>query len=227
MIEGWPITITDIVVLGVLFISAILAYFRGFTKEVLSILSWVGAAIATVYGYPLVLPYAHKLTDIAVIANFGAGIAVFVVGLILLSIVSGLISGAVKDSAAGPLDKALGFVFGIVRGAFIVCLVYIGATWIWDSSDLPPVVRESRSFPAVEVMSGWLVDAVPDAWKSEGAKKADQAKDTVEDAKRLKETYDVLKQPQPATGTTGGNANDEGYSNGERKQLDKLFEQTE
>ena len=39
-----PVTILDLVVIGVVLISALLAAVRGFTREVLAIASWVAAA---------------------------------------------------------------------------------------------------------------------------------------------------------------------------------------
>src|SRR5918998_1538964 len=50
-----PITILDIILLAVMFISAMLAMVRGFMREILSIAAWAAAAIATVYLYSRLL----------------------------------------------------------------------------------------------------------------------------------------------------------------------------
>ena len=47
-----PITWLDIVVLAFMLISALLAMARGFTRELLSILSWVAAALVTLWAFP-------------------------------------------------------------------------------------------------------------------------------------------------------------------------------
>lgn len=39
-----PVTLLDLVVIGVVLLSALLAAVRGFTREVLAIVSWVAAA---------------------------------------------------------------------------------------------------------------------------------------------------------------------------------------
>ena len=44
-----PITLLDIILLGVMLISALLAMIRGFMREVLSIAAWVIAAVVTLY----------------------------------------------------------------------------------------------------------------------------------------------------------------------------------
>ena len=53
-----PITLLDIILLGVMLISALLAMIRGFMREVLSIAAWVIAAVVTLYSYPKLLPFA-------------------------------------------------------------------------------------------------------------------------------------------------------------------------
>ena len=46
-----PVTLLDIILLGVMLISALLAMIRGFMREVLSIAAWVIAALVTLYSY--------------------------------------------------------------------------------------------------------------------------------------------------------------------------------
>jgi membrane protein required for colicin V production len=53
-----PITLLDIILIGVMLISALLAMIRGFMREVLSIAAWVIAAGVTLYSYAKLLPFA-------------------------------------------------------------------------------------------------------------------------------------------------------------------------
>ena len=46
-----PITLLDIILIGVMLISGLLAMIRGFMREILSIAAWVIAALATLYLY--------------------------------------------------------------------------------------------------------------------------------------------------------------------------------
>ena len=52
-----PVSYLDLVVLGVIFVSAVLAMMRGLTREVLAIGSWVAAAIIAYLFHKPVLPY--------------------------------------------------------------------------------------------------------------------------------------------------------------------------
>ncbi len=56
-----PITIFDGIVIGVTLFSAVLAMVRGFSREVLSIASWVGSVAAAYYLYPLLLPMRRTI----------------------------------------------------------------------------------------------------------------------------------------------------------------------
>lgn len=48
-----PVNIVDLIVIVVLLLSALLALFRGFVKEVLSIVGWVAALAVTYFFFPL------------------------------------------------------------------------------------------------------------------------------------------------------------------------------
>ena len=58
-----PITLLDFILIGVMLISALLAMIRGFMREILSIAAWVIAAIATLYAYSRLLPYANAMPN--------------------------------------------------------------------------------------------------------------------------------------------------------------------
>ena len=85
-----PATFTglDMALVAVVLISAVLAYFRGRVHEVLSVAGWIGAISATIYGFPYLRPLARQWTEIEIVADFGAGIVLFGVSLIILSIIT-------------------------------------------------------------------------------------------------------------------------------------------
>ena len=53
-----PITLLDIILIGVMLISALLAMIRGFVREILSIAAWAIAAVVTLYSFTKLLPLA-------------------------------------------------------------------------------------------------------------------------------------------------------------------------
>ncbi|MEM8740021.1 MAG: CvpA family protein [Pseudomonadota bacterium] len=128
--EGF--TIADGVAAGIVLISAVLAYSRGFVREITAILGWIGAAVAAFYfapqAQPLILeiPYLRDVIatscQLQILAAFAA---VFAVALVVLSIFTPLFAAAVQDSALGPLDRGAGFLFGAARGVLLIVVALI------------------------------------------------------------------------------------------------------
>ena len=79
-----PITLLDGILVGFTLVSAMLAMVRGLSREILSIASWIAAAAAAYFFYPLVLPYVQPHIDNEQIAMVAAAGAVFVVALIIV-----------------------------------------------------------------------------------------------------------------------------------------------
>ena len=64
-----PFGIIDICFVAILVISGILAYIRGFVREVLSVAAWVGATFVTLYGYPHLQPIAREHIENRMLAD--------------------------------------------------------------------------------------------------------------------------------------------------------------
>ena len=173
--EGF--TIFDGGVLFVLVISALLAYSRGFVREVMSILGWVVAAVVAFIFAPDVQPFISEipiLTDIigsncelGIIAAFGV---VFVGALVVVSIFTPLISGAVQNSALGPVDQGLGFLFGLARGVLLVIVGLIVYDRLIAGAEGMPQVTESRTVAVLAQTQADIAAALPEnapAWIAE------------------------------------------------------------
>ena len=91
----------DLGFIVVVLISALLSMVRGFTREVLAIVSWGAAAAAAYYFYPQVLPLIKPYIAKDTIALGVAVGAVFFITLIIISIITVRISDAILDSKAG------------------------------------------------------------------------------------------------------------------------------
>ncbi len=150
-------TIIDGVVALVIIVSAILAYYRGFVRETLSVCGWI---LAAVLGYLLAPAVEPLVKEIPVVRNvlgnsceltlIVAFAAVFAASLIVTSILSPLFAGAVQRSAVGGVDQGVGFLFGVLRGAILVAVALV----IYQRgivSESMHIVDESRS---IAVFSG-------------------------------------------------------------------------
>ena len=110
-----PITILDLVLLGVMLISGLLAMVRGFMREILSIAAWGAAALVTLYAFSKRLPTAKTYFNNDTVASVVVVAGTFIGTLIVVSVITVRISDMILDSRIGALDRTLGRNIG-VRG---------------------------------------------------------------------------------------------------------------
>ena len=155
----------DLVVLAIVLVSGLLAVMRGLVREVLGIAAWVAAALIAYKAMPYVAPWTRQqVTDPGVGDVLALG-GVFLVALIILWFVVGVIGGLVRDSALGSLDRTLGLVFGLARGAVLVCAAYILAGFVIPPDNWPPPVREARSLTPAYEGAAWLASQLPPPYR--------------------------------------------------------------
>ncbi|MEO5336726.1 MAG: CvpA family protein [Magnetospirillum sp. WYHS-4] len=225
-----PVNVVDIVVGIVLLISALLAYSRGFVHETLSVAGWVGAIFATIWGFPLLRPYARGLIPKEMVADIAAGTLIFVVSLFALSILTHLLSSRIRHSALGALDRALGFLFGLVRGAILVALAYMGAEWLWPKAEFrPTVIAQARTAPLMAGGARMLRSVLPESAQAAGEQVDEFARETeklLESQKALRNMLDVKpKGPEAGAGTAAPPPGQEGgYDPRERRDMQRLIE---
>jgi membrane protein required for colicin V production len=159
--EAPPINVTDVVVALVILISGLLAFFRGFVHELLAVVSWIGAGLATLYGFPYLRPQVRELITVPFIADMTAGVAIFLIVLIALSILTRILSRRIRTSSLGPLDRSLGLVFGFLRGALLVCVAWLIFAWLLPREDHPKWITEAKVRPLVERGGVLLVGLLP------------------------------------------------------------------
>src|SRR5712692_6325549 len=170
----------DLAVIGIVALSAIFAFARGFVREALSIVAWVGAGAITLYGfnwvYAQVEPRVHDRLLSQVITGFG----LFVISLVVLTILTGMVARAVRDSGLSPIDRTLGFIFGLARGAFLVCLAYLLLAVSLQPSDWPSWIREAKSEPYLHEGADVLRGFLPESLKIKGATAAEELIRTID-----------------------------------------------
>ncbi len=218
-LESLPVNVFDIAVIAVLLISALLAYARGFVHEVLAIVGWVGAIFATFYGFPYLQPYMRQLIPMELAADLTAGVVIFVFTLVILSMVTRGISKTVQASALNALDRALGFLFGLVRGALIVVLAYIGLELVMPEDKQPPFIRDARSMQLIQPAAKELIKLLPDRYGGSGSGAATST--GAADAGKV--VLDIIT-PKPKAADADPR---DGYGQGQRQDMDRLIRNTQ
>lgn len=157
-----PITLLDGIVLAVTLFSAVLAMVRGFSREVLAVASWVAAAAAAYFLYPLLVPFAEKYTGSEKIAMIGSAAVIFLVALIVISYITMRIADFIIDSRIGALDRTLGFLFGAARGILLVVVAMLFFNWLVAGPKQPDWVTEAKSKPMLDALGTKLVNILPE-----------------------------------------------------------------
>lgn len=150
-----PLTYLDAGLLAIAFLSGLLAMYRGLTREILSILSWLAAAAAVLYVVMfhkrLAEELAQQINAPVPIAQIAIGAVVFLIVLVVVHLITARISDTILDSRVGMIDRILGFAFGVVRGFVLVVIPYMFyESFVPDPQQQLPWVRESRSLPMIK-----------------------------------------------------------------------------
>jgi membrane protein required for colicin V production len=160
------------------------------------------------------------------LADVLALLGVFLALLIPASFVSFRLTELVRGTHAGPLDRSLGFVFGIARGLLVVGLGYIVYSALAPAAKQPEWVREARLLPVVK--------GTADVILSLGSKKKADEEETAADVEETKDKdagngATTAKKPAGKSDTDnkeGGGDKGKAYDAGDRRALDQLVRST-
>ena len=142
----------DFAILGVVALSAIISVIRGFVRETVSLVIWIAAFWAALHFGPDLAAAMSGMIETTSVRMVTAFVILFLAVFIVGSLLNHFLSKAVKRIGLGGVDRVLGVLFGIARGALVIALVLIviGLTPLTDSA----AWRESL---LIGYMSPWLV----------------------------------------------------------------------
>jgi membrane protein required for colicin V production len=110
----------DWVALGVLALSLLLGIWRGLVFEVLSVLGWLAAFVLAQWFAPQVsgmLPMAGSHEAVRYAAAF---VVVFIATVFAAGLLAWLTKKLIASVGLAPADRALGGLFGLVRGVVLL-----------------------------------------------------------------------------------------------------------
>jgi membrane protein required for colicin V production len=154
-------TIVDAIIGGIVFVSVILGFARGFTRETLKLASWICGGILTFAGVPFVRTIAKQFIANDMIADGTSIVGLFIVFLILFNIISHVLSGLIRDSMLGSLDSSLGVLFGFARGFTIICGFQIAMSMFLPYDKYPEIIKNNRFAPLIFQGSDILLKIAP------------------------------------------------------------------
>lgn len=194
MIEA-QLSAFDAVVIGVLALSSLVAFFRGFVKEVLSLGAWVGAGLVTVYYFPAAAKFLKPHFKSELVATGFGTLGLYIAALLVFSIINAIILRFIKTgSDVGMLDNAFGLAFGLFRGAFIISLGMLLITMVMNKDEYPKWLKEAKTRPFAEEGALMLARIAPEYLQEMtslrdklGVKKKSSEDETEEDAATAEE----------------------------------------
>lgn len=169
------LTLADVVVLAIVALSTLVALIRGFVREVLSIVAWVGAALITAYLFDPLRPLADDFIASETAGDIATIAVIFLVSLLILSVITRAIGDVVSGSPFTFIDRLLGAGFGVARGLAVMAAIYLGLLWVWGPNGEPEWVRKSETRPAVVEAARIIQELVPERMRSQFLERADQA----------------------------------------------------
>lgn len=152
-------TWVDVFIIVIIVLSTFISLVRGFMKEFLSLLSWIGAFYLGYRYFELIAFYLEPYIANHSIRYALAFLAIFLSAMILFGLITYFILKVLKISGMNTTDKCFGAIFGAARGVLIVnLLIVVGSTlsltsYVWWRESFminnltPQVVWLKRKLP--------------------------------------------------------------------------------
>jgi len=201
----------DIAVAVIIVVCGIIALRLGLVRVVLGLAGWVGAGLATIYGYSYAQPYAREFIGNELIADIAAGAGIFVVTMLILTFISHAIAGGVRDSAFGMLDRTFGFLVGLAIGGIIVSGGYIFSQQVFEMDDNASFYQGAKTLPILKRGANIIASTAPAQWGLKQQKPSGASPDS---------TFRSLLSPKPGGADTERKS---GYKSVERQEMDRLI----
>lgn len=151
--------VLDGVILAVVIVSGLISIWRGFVKEAISLATWILAFWIALFFAPklaVVMPAGLESPTLRWLVSV---VALFMTTLLVGGLANFLVSTLVEKTGLSGTDRALGVVFGILRGVAIVALgvLLAGETALerehwWE---------ESGMMPYFSPMADWMKENYP------------------------------------------------------------------
>jgi membrane protein required for colicin V production len=152
----------DYGIIVVLVVSMVWSALRGVVREIVSLGGWIIAFLAAnLFAGPL-SAHLPKAIPGDTLRTLAAYLAIFILALICSALVGVLMSKLVNAVGLGPLDRGLGALFGIARGALLILAAVLAAgltsaprqAWWKESLSGEPLKQ------AALALKPWLPDSI-------------------------------------------------------------------
>ncbi|PCI44394.1 MAG: hypothetical protein COB49_11195 [Alphaproteobacteria bacterium] len=212
--QGFSFNPLDATVVVIMIISGIASYVRGFTASALTLAAWGGAFMATSSLSPMVMPRVYEMIQPEIMAYAITYTVVFALSLLVLKLIAGIIGKMVRNSDIGSLDSAMGLLFGLFTGMFVISAIYMLTTPFISENNHPDWFQKAKSRPLIQYGASMISAMNPyfDALDLQEKRK------DIEALERMKEMIPSFPTDKKTSGSQ------EKYKKKNQEEMDRLFE---
>jgi membrane protein required for colicin V production len=221
------VTLFDLIAGAILLVSAVVGYYRGAVRELVTVLAFSLAALAAVFLLPFTGPLARQSVHPAWAGNTAAIVVVFIVAYIGLRVLGGHIADRLhRQAAAGAIDRSIGLAFGVLRALIFLGVFYLVFNAATPRDRIPGWIADGKLYPLARASGHALEVFAPKGMKAAG-RLSEPIEGAVRDGIRADDTPALRKAaaPAPAAARKAPAApKGAGYKDSARDALDSVVE---
>ncbi|MGN0919456.1 MAG: CvpA family protein [Alphaproteobacteria bacterium] len=158
----------DLIVLAVIIISVIFAFYRGLLRELLGITSWILAGLGALWSYEPFLKFFTGRIEKVQMGTIAATAIVALIILIVMTLINAHITGKLRRSSLSGLDRILGAAFGVLRAALLIVLAWMFMRqMMFTTQKIQEMKKENVSIPYMNQGADWMEKLLPDSLQKE------------------------------------------------------------
>lgn len=154
----------DIIVLIIVAVAAVGGFLRGLVQEVLSLAAWALAAAAIYYLHTPLTEALYEYLDVEPATSILAFALLLLIPYAAMKVIANNVGEASRNSILGPIDRVLGFGFGVIKGALIMVFAFsviaLGFDSMWGYKGRPVWITTARTYPVIDSASSDLVNII-------------------------------------------------------------------
>lgn len=185
----------DIVVLVVLGASGLFALIRGFVYEVLAVVGWVAAALSALWCLPMMRGFLEPYIVGDLLVDIVGGGIVFIIVLVASSFLTQAVGRRVRSSVVGPLDRTMGFLFGVARGVIVASLCFIVVVKLWSPGE-PDLLKTAKTRPLLVEGQRLIFSVIPENVFAIGGD-VGGAGNALDELHKGQQMYEDWRRPKP------------------------------
>jgi membrane protein required for colicin V production len=148
-------SVVDYLIILVLLASMALGVVRGFVREAVGLLSWLGGVWLAWRYAPVLEPHLGGAIGDPPVSTWTARVLIVMAVLLAGSLIAAILSYFLRHSGLSlVVDRLLGLLFGMLRGAVVVAVFVLLGEFV--ELDRVEWWRQSELLPYASELAGWI-----------------------------------------------------------------------